>query len=99
MDRKLELQLKHLGDGSTLDPIKPKKCNTLISKIGNLCAYFDKLIKKNPEGFSIDKKFLMDYLNRVNFSHYVHKCFHHYGYRIRKLIKKPYVNVTVFEND
>jgi hypothetical protein len=98
MDRRI-IEYLEMGTGRIMDPIKPMRFNTIKARVGNMAAHFDKVIKKNPGGFSVDKKFFLSYIGIEKMTGYARNLFKRYGYRLRVLSKKPYVLVSKNENN
>ena len=97
MDRRV-LEYINIGTGSFIDPLRVRSYNTLKSKVGNIVSSFDKIIKKNPAGFTVDKRHLLGYLGMEKLTSYTRQIFKQYGYRLRVYTKKPYVHVMKHEN-
>jgi hypothetical protein len=97
MDKRI-LAFISAGTGNLFDPLKPQRMNTVKAKVGNAAAAFDKIIKKYPAGFSIDKTMFFAYLNKEKLTAYTRSLFKRYGYKIHIYKKKPIVYVTRYES-
>lgn len=93
MDEKRKILIENIGTGNILDPLKPRKLNTIKARVGNVASYFQKYIKDYPGGFSVSRDFLCGFLGVEDITPYVRGLFKKYGFHLKA--KKSVVFIEV----
>ena len=99
MERDDYLKIDLMGTSDIMDPMKPKIPVTLSGRIGTLATYMLRLLKKHPNGITLDKTFVLDFLGRRKITSYARRIFKRYDIKLKVYTKKPYIDVMKIVNN